>query len=93
MSNQWIAFSISQSQILQVEELLQAIHETFIDSLPTLDWMEESTKANARVKALAVRDKIGWPDWLLDPKQLDEHLKEVGVLEVYWDQGRLYGGG
>lgn len=75
--------SIIRFQILQVEEMMQAIHQAFIDSLPTLDWMEDSTKANDRVKALKVNDKIGWPDWLLDPKELDEHLKEVGVLEVF----------
>ncbi|XP_072030166.1 endothelin-converting enzyme homolog [Amphiura filiformis] len=79
---------------IQVEEILTNIRQTFIGNLPSLDWMEESTKAKAKTKATAMTDKVGWPDWLLNQQQLDASVKAIIVdpddqfLNMLWV--RLY---
>ncbi|MDY7093710.1 MAG: M13 family metallopeptidase [Acidobacteriota bacterium] len=44
------------------EGMIQGIEEAFVESLPQLAWMDETTRQRAQEKAAAIQEKIGYPD-------------------------------
>ncbi|XP_022106131.1 endothelin-converting enzyme homolog isoform X2 [Acanthaster planci] len=60
-------------------ELIEDIREAFLQNLPLVEWMDDKTRARAEDKARAVKDKIGFPDWILDPVQLDEYYRGLNI--------------
>lgn len=59
--------------------ILAGLRESFINNLPSVSWMDEVTKNRAEDKAKAVAQQIGYPDWVVDQKKLDEHYKLVTI--------------
>ena len=53
------------------------MQSAFIANLDSLMWMDEVTREKARTKAKAMGKVLGYPEWLLDPQQLDDYYKEV----------------
>lgn len=47
------------------------------ESLASLRWMDEETRRSAREKADAIYDMIGYPKFILDPKELDKVFHDV----------------
>jgi endothelin-converting enzyme len=39
--------------------------------------MDDKTRAYAKEKAASVNKMLGYPDYILDPKELDEHYENV----------------
>jgi predicted metalloendopeptidase len=66
--------STSHSQVI---ELLEGIRQAFIESVPSLDWMDEATKASAIDKASKVTNRIGFPDFIQDKDLLDDYYSDV----------------
>lgn len=56
--------------ILEIKRALE-------ESLASLVWMDEETRRSAREKADAIYDMIGYPKFILDPKELDKVFHEV----------------
>lgn len=56
--------------ILEIKRALE-------ESLASLVWMDEETRRSAREKADAIYDMIGYPNFILDPKELDKVFHEV----------------
>uniref|UniRef100_A0A8C5UBX8 endothelin-converting enzyme 1 n=1 Tax=Malurus cyaneus samueli TaxID=2593467 RepID=A0A8C5UBX8_9PASS len=54
------------------EEMISEIRAAFEVSLDQLDWMDEKTRQAAKEKADAIYDMIGFPDFILDNKELDD---------------------
>ncbi|XP_038058258.1 endothelin-converting enzyme homolog isoform X2 [Patiria miniata] len=59
--------------------LIEDIREAFLQNLPLVEWMDDKTRARAEEKARAVKDKIGFPDWILDPVKLDEFYEGMNI--------------
>ncbi|CAM9937178.1 unnamed protein product [Lampetra fluviatilis] len=62
-----------------VQELVKWIREVFIANLDEITWMDEATKGRARDKALAIVDRIGYPEFIVDkddPK-IDQEYDEL----------------
>ncbi|KAL6482866.1 hypothetical protein MHYP_G00077380 [Metynnis hypsauchen] len=62
-----------------VRDLISRIQEAFVDTLEELNWMDDQSKRMARDKAMAIKDQIGYPDFILEEEndRLDleyEHL-------------------
>ncbi|KAG8512533.1 Neprilysin [Galemys pyrenaicus] len=59
-----------------VEDLIAQIREVFIQTLDDLTWMDAETKKKAEEKALAIKERIGYPDDIVsdDKKLNDEYL-------------------
>ena len=51
---------------------LPAPQETFNDIVRTASWLDESTRTRALEKLDALRDRVSYPDWLMDNAELDE---------------------
>lgn len=59
------------------EQMITDVKQSFIDNLPNLSWMDATTRRRAADKARAVRDFIGYPDYIMDPAKLAEHYKDM----------------
>ncbi|XP_065318657.1 endothelin-converting enzyme homolog [Gordionus sp. m RMFG-2023] len=55
-----------------VNTMIDSIKVSFKKQLTGVDWMDEDTKKVAAEKVDAVKNKIGFPEYLLDSKLLDE---------------------
>lgn len=63
----------------QAEEMIDEIRTAFKQNLRQLNWMDAETRTLAEEKADAISDMIGFPDYILDPAQLDEKYKELEI--------------
>ncbi|XP_053378896.1 neprilysin-1-like [Mercenaria mercenaria] len=58
-------------------EMIGNLRAAFIDLLLENDWMDNETRAVAREKATAIKERIGYPDFILDPVQLDKKFETL----------------
>uniref|UniRef100_A0A673HNX6 endothelin-converting enzyme 1 n=1 Tax=Sinocyclocheilus rhinocerous TaxID=307959 RepID=A0A673HNX6_9TELE len=54
------------------EGMINEIRTAFKEALDDLNWMDEQTRQAAKDKADAIYDMIGFPDFILDSKELDD---------------------
>lgn len=59
--------------------MINEVRTAFQKNLRKLDWMDEETRVLADEKADAISDMIGFPDYILNPPQLDEKYKELDI--------------
>uniref|UniRef100_A0A8C5PBL5 endothelin-converting enzyme 1 n=1 Tax=Leptobrachium leishanense TaxID=445787 RepID=A0A8C5PBL5_9ANUR len=71
------------------EQMIAEIREAFEQALAGLTWMDEKTKKAAKNKADAIYDMIGFPDFILDSKELDEVYDGFEVSEDSFFQNML----
>ncbi|XP_038602836.1 membrane metallo-endopeptidase-like 1 [Tachyglossus aculeatus] len=66
-----------------VRELIDKIREVFIETLEELQWMDEKSKKKAQEKALAIREQIGYPDYILEDHndKLDREYSNLNFTE------------
>uniref|UniRef100_A0A452HI17 Endothelin-converting enzyme 1 n=1 Tax=Gopherus agassizii TaxID=38772 RepID=A0A452HI17_9SAUR len=68
------------------EEMITEIKTAFEESLATLQWMDEETRKSAKEKADAIYDLIGYPKFILDPKELDKVFHDYeAVSSLYFE--------
>lgn len=63
----------------QAEEMINEVRNAFKNNLKNMKWMDNETKKSAEIKADAISDMIGFPDYILNPQQLDEKYKELTI--------------
>lgn len=59
------------------ESMIASIREAFIELLEDVEWMDTVTRRVARAKARAIREKIGYPEYILDAKKLDRDYEDL----------------
>ncbi|XP_060115115.1 membrane metallo-endopeptidase-like 1 isoform X2 [Heteronotia binoei] len=66
-----------------VRDLIDKIREVFIETLDELQWMDETSKAKAQEKAIAIKEQIGYPDYILEDQneKLDQEYKNLTFSE------------
>jgi predicted metalloendopeptidase len=57
--------------------MIANIKTAFKAGLPKLSWMDDATRQKASEKADAVVQKIGYPDWINTPAELDKYYEKV----------------
>ncbi|KAM6434597.1 endothelin-converting enzyme 1 isoform 1-T1 [Liasis olivaceus] len=71
--------TIAEKMILEIKVALE-------ESLASLQWMDEETRQSAREKADAIYDMIGYPKFILDPKELDKVFHDYEpVPDLYYE--------
>ncbi|XP_062901381.1 neprilysin-like [Mobula hypostoma] len=60
-----------------VEDLIEQIRKVFIQNLQEISWMDQETKAKAEIKMKAIRQRIGYPQEIMDNAKLDEEYKDL----------------
>nr|XP_020761489.1 neprilysin isoform X1 [Odocoileus virginianus texanus]XP_020761490.1 neprilysin isoform X1 [Odocoileus virginianus texanus]XP_020761491.1 neprilysin isoform X1 [Odocoileus virginianus texanus]XP_020761492.1 neprilysin isoform X1 [Odocoileus virginianus texanus]XP_020761493.1 neprilysin isoform X1 [Odocoileus virginianus texanus] len=70
-----------------VEDLIAQIREVFVQTLDDLTWMDAETKKKAEEKALAIKERIGYPDDIIsnDDKLNKEYLELSYQEEEYFE--------
>ncbi|XP_060098593.1 endothelin-converting enzyme 2 [Heteronotia binoei] len=71
------------------EDMIGEIRTAFEESLHQLDWMDEKTKQAAKEKADSIYDMIGFPEFILDDKELDDVYDGYEVSEDSFFQNML----
>ncbi|CAJ0934788.1 unnamed protein product [Ranitomeya imitator] len=71
------------------EQMISEIRSAFEFTLGGLTWMDEKTRRAAKEKADAIYDMIGFPDFILDTKELDEVYDGFEVSEDSFFQNML----
>ncbi|XP_053246691.1 endothelin-converting enzyme 2 isoform X3 [Podarcis raffonei] len=71
------------------EDMIAEIRTAFEESLDHLDWMDEKTKQAAKEKADSIYDMIGFPEFILDDKELDDVYDGYEVSEDSFFQNML----
>lgn len=66
ISKPYVARAFSRESKAQVQEILENLEVAFMDLLPSVTWMEPSTRDYAVRKARAMKKHMGYPDWILD---------------------------
>ncbi|XP_048471070.1 membrane metallo-endopeptidase-like 1 isoform X1 [Rhincodon typus] len=66
-----------------VKDLIDKIREVFIETLDELEWMDAASKQKAQGKALAIKEQIGYPDYILeeDNPRLDQEYEHLNFSE------------
>uniref|UniRef100_A0A8C2T692 Endothelin-converting enzyme 1 n=1 Tax=Coturnix japonica TaxID=93934 RepID=A0A8C2T692_COTJA len=68
------------------EEMIAEIKTAFEESLENLQWMDEETRKSAKEKADAIYNMIGYPKFILDPKELDKVFNDYdAVSDLYFE--------
>lgn len=57
--------------------MIEEVKSAFIGTLPENEWMDDTTREKARQKAEAIVDRVGHPEWIEDPRALDNYYSEV----------------
>ncbi|KFM04072.1 Membrane metallo-endopeptidase-like 1 [Aptenodytes forsteri] len=66
-----------------VRDLIDKIREVFIETLDELQWMDEASKEKAHEKAMAIKEQIGYPDYILEDQneKLDQEYANLNFSE------------
>uniref|UniRef100_A0A8C6KER4 endothelin-converting enzyme 1 n=1 Tax=Nothobranchius furzeri TaxID=105023 RepID=A0A8C6KER4_NOTFU len=71
------------------EEMINEIRSAFKQALDRLSWMDSETRQAAKDKADAIYDMIGFPEFILDPKELDDVYDGYDVSDDSFFQNML----
>ncbi|GCC30712.1 endothelin-converting enzyme 1-like isoform X1 [Chiloscyllium punctatum] len=71
------------------EEMISEIKAAFEQSLKQTEWMDEQTKQAAKEKADSIYDMIGYPKFIMDPKELDKLFSDYEVVPDLYFQNVL----
>nr|XP_020031435.1 endothelin-converting enzyme 2 isoform X3 [Castor canadensis] len=71
------------------EGMISEIRSAFEEALEELVWMDENTRQAAKEKADAIYDMIGFPDFILESKELDDVYDGYEVSEDSFFQNML----
>lgn len=63
--------------------MLEDIKYAFEDTVHHLDWMDEITREKTLIKLHAIRAFVGYPGWIMNSTQLDNHYKEVNFIYFF----------
>lgn len=67
-------------------EMVEYIREEFLKMLDEIDWMDEETREEAKLKARAIASYIGYPDELLQDELVEELYKGVQLARTNFYQ-------
>ncbi|XP_057640026.1 endothelin-converting enzyme 1 isoform X1 [Chionomys nivalis] len=72
-------------------EIISEIKKAFEESLSTLKWMDEDTRRSAKEKADAIYNMIGYPNFIMDPKELDKVFNDyTAVPDLYFENAMRF---
>lgn len=86
-----LSYGIADKQFLNttkpnVQTMLVLIQASFKQLVRDLPWMDSQTKIETLEKAEKMKSQIGFPDWILNTKELENFYKNVRKLfEWLWE--------
>ncbi|XP_066996850.2 endothelin-converting enzyme homolog [Anabrus simplex] len=71
------------------EQMINEVRTAFKKNLKNLNWMDTETREAAEGKADAITDMIGFPEYILNPDQLDEKYEDLEIHEYQYFQNNI----
>jgi len=65
----------------EADQMVEHLRAAFKELVEETDWMDSETQAKAMTKADQMLQLIGYPDWLLDPKQVDTYYATAPLVD------------
>ncbi|GAB0091434.1 Neprilysin-1 [Sergentomyia squamirostris] len=65
-------------------EMIHTIREAFNELLADIHWMDDETRAVAKEKADAMNERIGYPEILTDPQELEKEYINLTIAENHF---------
>ncbi|CAK9294576.1 unnamed protein product [Gordionus sp. m RMFG-2023] len=72
LSSLYLRYNIDPRDKIRVEEMADIIRDTYVKSFRQNAWMDEITKNNSIYKVHDMKFKIGYPQYILDPTEVDK---------------------
>lgn len=69
--------------------MINEVRGAFKKNLKNLKWMDRETREAAEKKADAITDMIGFPNYILNPQQLDEKYKDLEVRDYEYFENNI----
>lgn len=69
--------------------MIDQIRKAFTKNLKNLDWMDPETRRAAEEKANAITDMVGFPNFILNPYELDERYKDLAIKQNEYFQNNI----
>ncbi|XP_066598593.1 endothelin-converting enzyme homolog isoform X2 [Prorops nasuta] len=63
------------------EKMINEVRTAFTSNLKNLDWMDGETRKSAEEKANAITDMIGFPDFILNPAELNDKYADLQIKQ------------
>lgn len=63
----------------KAEQMINEVRQAFKNNLKNLEWMDAETRRAAELKADAITDMIGFPEYILNPQQLDDKYRDLSI--------------
>ncbi|KTF74502.1 hypothetical protein cypCar_00022185 [Cyprinus carpio] len=73
----FVKATFSEDSKAFVEDMVSEIKWAFEDSLKTVSWMDPETKKAAKEKADALYNMVGYPKFIMNPKELDKVFNDL----------------
>ncbi|XP_052820639.1 endothelin-converting enzyme homolog isoform X2 [Mya arenaria] len=73
----------------KAEDMIEEVKMAFKNNLPSLEWMDDETRAAAIDKANAVIDLIGFPEYILNKTRLNKEYKELEINASEYFQNNI----
>ena len=73
----------------QAEKMIDQIRKAFTKNFKNLDWMDPITRRAAEEKANAITDMVGFPNFILNPSELDERYKDLTIKQNEYFQNNI----
>ncbi|XP_036415962.1 endothelin-converting enzyme 1 isoform X2 [Colossoma macropomum] len=83
-------FAASPSCVRQAEDMVSEIKWAFEESLKHVSWMDGETQKAAKEKADAIYNMIGYPKFIMDPKELDKVFNDFDVVSDLYFQNVMH---
>ncbi|XP_058446017.1 uncharacterized protein LOC131427110 [Malaya genurostris] len=82
-----VSYAISDQNFVQdikpkVETMLQYIQDAFERLVRDTTWMDWKTKQSTLEKSKAMRSLIGFPEWILQEKELEEYYDKLDISDT-----------
>ncbi|KYN10108.1 Endothelin-converting enzyme 1 [Trachymyrmex cornetzi] len=72
-----------------VKEMINQIRKAFTKNFKNLNWMDAETRDAAEEKANAITDMIGFPDFILQARELDDRYRDLTIRQYEYFQNTL----
>ncbi|XP_069802980.1 endothelin-converting enzyme 1 isoform X1 [Dendropsophus ebraccatus] len=87
----FVKSTFANSSKIRAVQMIKGIRKAFEESLETLSWMDEETRKAAKEKAEAIYDMIGYPNFIMDPKELDKVFNDYEVTsDLYFENVMMF---
>ena len=63
----------------EVKEMIENVKEAMINRIPKMEWLDDETKEFAIQKVLKMKDRIGYPEDIMDPKKLYQNYENLEI--------------